>query len=101
LKEVKTVEGSSPRTTTQFEYAPRAKPIIKTSIKKSFVQPPVFSDMEANIGSKLMLPQWGDLFNRISQEEYPECIPHNDLDVRVLNDQVFPNIQWSYLNMVA
>ena len=61
----------------------------------------VFGDIEANIGSKVMLPQWGDLFNRISREECPECIPHNDPDVRALDDQVFPNISRSYLHMVS
>jgi hypothetical protein len=51
-----------------------------------------FGDTEASTRSKVALPQWGDLFNMISREEYPEYIPHNDLDIRVLNDQVFPNI---------
>jgi hypothetical protein len=92
LKEAETGEGSSPGTVRQLEYAPRAEPVIKTSTKKSFVQPLVFGDTEENTGSKVMLPQWGDLFNRISREEYPECIPHNDPDVRALDDQVFPNI---------
>jgi hypothetical protein len=69
------------------------EPVIKTSTKKDFVQPSAFGDIEASTRSKLMLSQWGDLFNRISREEYPEYIPHNDLDVKVLNDQVFPNIR--------
>jgi hypothetical protein len=88
-------------TARQLEYTPRVEPVIKTSTKKYFVQPPVFGDTEASTGSKVMLPQWGDLFNRINQEEYPEYIPHNDPDVRALDDQVFPNIRRSYLHMVA
>jgi hypothetical protein len=46
-------------------------------------------------------PIVGDLFNKISWEEYSECIPHSDLDVRVLDDEVFPNIQRSCFHMVA
>lgn len=84
-----------------MEYTPRAKLVIKTSTKKAFVQPLAFSDTEASIGSKVMLPQWGDLFNKISPEEYLEYIPHIDPDVRALDDQVFPNIRRSYLRMVA
>jgi hypothetical protein len=48
-----------------------------------------------------VLPHWGDLFNKIRREEYPEYIPHSDPDMRVLDDQVFPNIRRSYLNMVV
>jgi hypothetical protein len=96
LKEAETGEGSSPGTARQLEYTPRVEPVIKTSTKKSFVQPLVFGDTEASTGSKVMLPQWGDLFNRINWEEYPEYIPHNDPDVRALDDQVFPNIRRSY-----
>jgi hypothetical protein len=84
-----------------LEYVPRAEHVIKTSAKEDFVQPPVFGDIEESTRSKVMLPQWGDLFNRISQKEYLECIPHNNPNVRELDDQVFPNIQRSYLHMVA
>jgi hypothetical protein len=48
-----------------------------------------------------MIAQWGDLFNIISREEYPAYIPHSDQDVRVLDDQVFPNIRRLYLHMVS
>jgi hypothetical protein len=51
--------------------------------------------------SKVKLPKLGYIFNRISREEYPEYIPHNDLDIRVLNDQLFPNIRRSYMHMVV
>jgi hypothetical protein len=101
LKEAEIGEGSFPGTARQLEYAPRVEPVIKISTKKAFIQPPVFGDTEASIGSKVMLPQWGDLFNRINREEYQECIPHNNPDVRALDDQVFPNIQRSCLHMEA
>jgi len=101
LKEVETGEGFTPGTTRQLEYASRVESVVKTSKKKYFVQPSVLGCIEANIISKVMLLQWRDLFNRISQEEYLECIPHNDPDVRALDDQVFPNIRHSYLHMVA
>jgi hypothetical protein len=95
LKEAEIGEGSSPGTLRQLEYAPRVEPVIKTSMKKAFIQPPTFGNMEATTGSKIILPQWGDLFNIINQEDYLKCIPHNDPDVRALDDQVFLNIQWS------
>jgi hypothetical protein len=101
LKEAEVGEGSSPDTARQLEFSPRVEPVIKTSTKKEFSQPPAFGDTEETTGSKIMLPQWGDLFNRINREDYPEFIPHNDPDVRVLDDQVFPNIWWSCLHMVA
>jgi hypothetical protein len=101
LKEVEIGEVSSLAMARQLEYASKAVPVIKTSTKKSVSQPPAFGDTEASIGSKVMLPQWGNLFNRISREEYPEYIPHNDLNIRTLDEQVFSNIQRSYLHMVA
>jgi hypothetical protein len=84
-----------------LEYAPKADPVIKTSTKKYFVQSPTFGDIEERTGSKVILPQWGDIFNRIIQEEYLEYIPNNNPNVRDLDDQVFPNIRQSYLHMVA
>jgi hypothetical protein len=93
LKELKTGEGSSPRTARRLEYAPRVELVIKTSTKKYFIQPTVFRDIEANTRSKVMLLQWGYLFNIINWEEYLEYIPHNGLDLRVLDNQVFPNIR--------
>jgi hypothetical protein len=47
------------------------------------------------------LPHWGELFNKINWEEYPEYVPHSDLYVRVLDDEVFPNIRCFYLHMVV
>jgi hypothetical protein len=85
----------------KLDYSLREEPVIKTSTKKYFPQPPVFGDTKESTRSKATLPQWGDIFNKISQEEYPEYIPHNIPDVRELDDQVFPNIRRSYLHMVA
>jgi hypothetical protein len=101
LKEPELGEGSSPGVTRQLEFTQRPEPVIKTSTKKSFIQPPAFGDTEASTGSKMTLPHWGELFKKISREEYPEYIPHSDPDVRALDDEVFPNIWWSYLHMVA
>jgi hypothetical protein len=92
MKEPKIGEGSSLGTMRQLEYAPREEPVIKTKTKKYFVQPLAFGDTKESTGSKVVLPQWGDLFNKIIREEFPEYIPHSDPDVRVLDDQVFPNI---------
>jgi hypothetical protein len=85
----------------QLEYTPRAEPVIKIETKKDFVQPLTFGDTKAITISKVALPQWGDIFNRINQEEYPEYIPHNYPYIRTLNEHVILNIQQSYLHMVA
>jgi hypothetical protein len=92
LKEAEVGEGSSPGAVRQLEFSTKVEPVIRTSTKKEFSQPPAFGDTEVSTGSKIMLPQWGDLFNRINREDYPEFIPHNDPDVRMLDDQVFLNI---------
>jgi hypothetical protein len=84
----------------QLEFVTKVESIIRTSTNKAFAQPPAFGDTEASTGSKIMLPQWGDFFNWINWEDYPEFIPHNDPDVRMLDDQVFSNIRWSCLHMV-
>jgi hypothetical protein len=68
LKEAEIGEGSSPWIAKQLEYAPKVDPVIKTAMKKSFVQPLAFGDTEESTGSKVALPQWGDLFNKISLE---------------------------------
>jgi hypothetical protein len=94
-------EGSSPGTARQLEFTPRVESVIKTSTKKAFVQPSVFGDTKESTRSKVMFPQWGEIFEQISWEEYPEYIPHSDPDVRALDDQVFLNIRLSYLHMVA
>jgi hypothetical protein len=48
-----------------------------------------------------VLPHSGDLYNKIIQEDYPEFTPHNNLDVQILDDKVFPNIRRSNLHWVA
>jgi len=48
-----------------------------------------------------MLPHWGDLYNKISQEDYPKFTPHSNTDIRLLDDQVFSNIRQSSLHRVA
>jgi hypothetical protein len=101
LKEPELGEGSSPGVARQLEYTPRLELSIKTTMKKVFFQPPNFGDTEANTGTKVVLPHWGELFKNIIQEEYPKYIPHSDPNVRELNDEVFPKIHQSYLHMVA
>ena len=86
LKELEIGEGSSPGTVRQLEYVPRPKHVVKITTKKVFIQTPTFGDIEASTGSKVALPQWGNLFNKINIEEYPKYIPHNDPNVRVLDD---------------
>jgi hypothetical protein len=59
MKEPEIGKGSSLGTARKLEYAPRVEPVIKTTTKKVFVQPPTFGDTEASIGSKVALPKWG------------------------------------------
>jgi hypothetical protein len=101
LKEPEVGEGSSLAAAKQLEFSPRPEPVIRTSTKKVFTQPPAFRDMEASIGTKAVFPHWRELFKKISREEFPEYIPHSDPDMRKLDDEVFPNIRLSYLHMVA
>jgi hypothetical protein len=101
LKEPDMGEGSYPRAAKQLEYTLRPEPVIKTATKKVFIQPPAFGNTEARTGSKTTLPHWRYLFKNIIWDEYLEYISHNDLDVRVLDDEVFPNILRSYLHMVV
>jgi hypothetical protein len=75
-----------------LEFTPKSVPVIKKSTKEVFIQPPAFGDIEANIGTKAVLPHWGELFQKIKWEEFPKYTPHSDLDMRKLDDEVFPNI---------
>jgi hypothetical protein len=68
LKEPEIGEGSSLGTARQLEYVPRPEPVVKTTTKKIFIQPLAFGDTEASTGSKVVLPQWEDLFNMINRE---------------------------------
>jgi hypothetical protein len=59
LKEPEVSKGSSPGATKQLEYTLRLEPVIKTTMKKVFIHPAVFGDIEDTIGSRMALPQWG------------------------------------------
>ena len=48
LKELEVRKGSSPGAAKQLEYTMRPKIVIKTSMKKAFIQPPAFEDTEAS-----------------------------------------------------
>jgi hypothetical protein len=71
LKEAEAGEGYSPDIVRQLEFATKVESVIRTSTKKEFTQPPAFGDTEASTGPNIMLPQWGDLFNKINREYYP------------------------------
>jgi hypothetical protein len=101
LKEVEVGEGSSPGATIQLDFSSKVELVIRTSTKNAFFHPPAFGDTEVSTRSKIMLLRWGYLFTRINWEDYPKFISHNDLDVRTLDDQFFPNIRWSCLHMVS
>jgi hypothetical protein len=100
-KDAEVGEGSTPGAARDLDFSSKAEPIIFTSTKKEFSQPPTFGDTKESTGSKVVLPHWGDLFNRINQEDYPYFIPQRNPDVNMLDDQVFPNIRRSCLHMVA
>jgi hypothetical protein len=57
--------------------------------------------LEASTRTKFVLPHWRELFKKINQEEFSEYIPHSDPNMRKVDDEFFPNIQRSYLHMVA
>jgi hypothetical protein len=92
MKESEVGEGSSQGIAKQLEYALRLEHVIKTKTRKVFIDPPAFGYTKERIRSKIVLPHWGDLFNKIIQEEYPEYVPHDDPRVRDLDDLVFSNI---------
>jgi hypothetical protein len=76
-------------------------PVIKTSTKEVFSQPPAFGDTEVNIGTKTVFPRWEEIFKKIKREEFPEYTPHSDPDTRKLDDEVLLNVRKVYLHMVA
>ena len=101
LQEPEAEEGSSLAVAIQLEFSPKPVPIIKTTTKKAFIQPPAFRDTEASIGSKTTFPRWEELFKKIKKEEPLEYTPHNDPETRKIDDEVLPNIHRAYLHMVA
>jgi hypothetical protein len=62
IKELDVGEGCSLAITKQLEFTPNPVPVIKTSTKEVFIQPLDFGDKEASIGTKAVLPHWGELF---------------------------------------
>jgi hypothetical protein len=100
-KEVEVDKGSTPGATRELDFVSKTKSIIFTSTKKEFSQPPAFNDTETNTRSKIVLPHWGDLYSKIIHKDYPDFTPHSNLNVRILDDQVFPNIRRSYLHSMA
>jgi hypothetical protein len=94
-------EGSSPAVARQLEFTPKPTPVIKTATKKAFIQPPIFRDIEANIGAKTTFPHWEELFKKTKKEEPLEYTPHDNPDTRKFDDDVLPNIRRAYLHMVA
>jgi hypothetical protein len=48
------------------------EPIIIFPLKKVFVQPPLYKDIEPTTGTKVPLPTWNKLFIKIRDEYYPE-----------------------------
>jgi hypothetical protein len=92
LQELEVGEGSSPLVARQLEFAPKSVPIIKKSTKKAFIQPPAFGNIEANIGTKTVFPRWEEIFKKIKWEEFLEYTPHNDPDMRRLDDEVLSNV---------
>jgi hypothetical protein len=101
MKEAKVDEGSTPGTARDLDFVSNTESVICTFTQKEFSQPLMFDDTEASTGSKMVLPHWRDLYIKISQEDYPKFTPQNNLDVIILDDQVFPNIKRSYLHRVA
>jgi hypothetical protein len=86
MKEPEVGEGFTPGAAKQLDFVSKTELVIHTSTKNKFTQPSTFGDTEVSTGSKVMLPHWGDLFNKINQEYYLEFTPHNNPDVRILDD---------------
>jgi hypothetical protein len=85
----------------QLEFAPKPVPVIKTTTKKSFAQPPTLGDTKANIGTNIVISRWEELFKNIKREECPEYTPHNNPNMRRLDDEVLLNVRKAYVHMVA
>jgi hypothetical protein len=98
MKEEKVGKGSTPSAARELDFVSKTKLVICTSTKKDLTQPSTFDNTKASTGSKVVIPHWGDLYRKINQEDYPGFTPHSNPDIRILDDQVFPNINRSYLN---
>jgi hypothetical protein len=55
-------------------------------MKKVFIQPMTFGDIEESTWFKMALLHWGEIFKNINREEYPEYILDSDPDERALDD---------------
>jgi hypothetical protein len=81
LKELEVGEGSTLGIARELDFVSKTKLVILTYTKKQFTQPLTFGDTKASTGSKVVLPHWGDLYSKISQEDYPEFTTHSNLDI--------------------
>jgi hypothetical protein len=104
----KTLKGRSEQTREFFssvvkalEFSPKTEPMIKMSQKKSANPPPLYKDTNVSTTSKVLMPTWINLYNKIHYDEFPEFTPYSDSEVRVLDNQVFHNIKRSLLYLVA
>jgi len=81
LKEPKFGEGSMSSTTRELDFTSKTESVIHMSTKNHFTEPPMFGDTEEIVGSKVVLPHWGGLYKKFLQEDYPEFMPHKNLNV--------------------
>jgi hypothetical protein len=100
-KETEADERSTLDTVRELDFVSKTESTIHTSTKNEFSQSMAFCDTEISTRSKMVLPHWGDLYRKISQEDYPDFTPQRNPDVIMLDDQVFSNITRSYLHRVA
>jgi hypothetical protein len=75
--------------------------VIKILQKKPLVLPSLYKDMDITMIAKVPIPSSLELYNKIHHDDFPEFIPHRDLKLRVLDDQVFQNIKLLSLYMIA
>jgi hypothetical protein len=85
----------------EAEVSQKVERVIQMSHKKLPALSSLYMDTYSNTASKVPLPTWHDLYNKIHHEEFQEFTLHSKPEVRTLDDQVFPNIKRSSLYMVA
>jgi hypothetical protein len=88
-------------TTKELEYSPNMEPMIKMSQKKHTSPPLLYKDTDASTTSKVLMPSWLNLYNKIHHDDFLEFTPHSNPKVRVLDDHVFQNIKRLALYVVA
>jgi hypothetical protein len=74
---------------------PKVEPVIKMSQKNPSAPPPLYRDTDTSTTTKVPMPTWLELYNKIHNDDFPEFTLHSDPEVRVLDDQVFQNIKLS------